>query len=117
MVVCMGDFHHNVAGVLRPAFTDPASPVVAVEVVGGSVSSMNVTDALGRGLIPLARQLIPRVNPPIAYLDLKYHVYTKVVVTPEQMNVSYVAANTVSQPSPRRFLVAALHNSRWCLHP
>ena len=105
VVVCTGDFHHNLAGVLRPDFTDPASPVVAVEVVGGSVSSVNVTDALGRDLTPLARQLIPRVNPHIEYLDLKYHVYTKVVVTPEQMNVSYIAANTVSQPSSDAFLL------------
>jgi hypothetical protein len=55
---------------------------VAVEVVRGSVSSMNETEALRQDLTPLARQLIPRVNPHIAYLDLKHHVYTTVVVTP-----------------------------------
>jgi len=105
VVVCTGDFHQSCAGVLRPDFTDPTSPVVAVEVVGGSVSSMNVTDALGRDPTPLARQLIPRVNPHIEYLDLKHHVYTKVVVTPEQMNVSYIAVKTASQPSSDTFLL------------
>ena len=78
---------------------------MAGEVVRGSVSSMNVTDALRQELTPLARQLISRVNPHIAYLDLKYHVYTTVVVTPGQMKVSHIAANTVSQPSSDAFLL------------
>jgi hypothetical protein len=71
-------------------------------------TTCNVTDALGRDPTPLARQLVPRVNPYIEYLDLKYHVSTKVVVTREQMNVSYVAAKTVSQPSSDAFLLQRL---------
>jgi alkaline phosphatase D len=105
VVVCTGDIHHSFAGVLRPNFTDPTSPVVAVEIVGSSVSSMNVTDMLGRDPTPLARQLIPRVNPHVEYLDLKYHVYTKVVVTPEQMDVSYIAAKTVARQASDAFLL------------
>ena len=105
VVVCTGDIHNCFAGVLRPDFSDPESPPVAVEIVGGSVSSINVADALGRNLTPLARQVIPLVNPHIRYLDLKYHVYTKVTVTPEHMDVSYIAVQTVLEPVSAAFLL------------
>jgi alkaline phosphatase D len=105
VVVCTGDIHNCFAGVLRPDFSDPESPPVAVEIVGGSVSSINVADALGRNLTPLARQVIPLVNPHIRYLDLKYHIYTKVTVTPEHMDVSYIAVQTVLEPVSAAFLL------------
>jgi alkaline phosphatase D len=105
VVVCTGDLHHCVAGILRPDFTAAESSPVAVEVVGGSVSSINVTDVLGRNLTLPARRVIPRVNPHIQYLDLKYHVYTKVAATPTHMDVNYVAVRTVLEPVSEAFLL------------
>jgi len=108
VVVCSGDFHNCYAGVLKPDFTNPESPAVAVEVLGGSVTSYGATEYFGRDLTAQARQIIPRVNPHIAYLDLKYHVYTKVDVTPGHMEVSYIAARTVAQPISQTFLLQRL---------
>ena len=105
VVVCTGDLHNCFAGVLRPDFQDPASPAVAVECVGGSVSSFGAAELLGRDLTTLARQLIPPMNPHVKYLDLTYHVYTKVVVTPEAMDIRYIAVNTVAQPTSPAFLL------------
>ena len=105
VVVCSGDFHNCYAGELRLDFEDSASPAVAVECVGGSVSSFGLTELVGRDLTALARQLVPRVNPHIQYLDLRYHVYTKVIVTPEYMDVRYVAVDTVTQPTSSAFLL------------
>jgi hypothetical protein len=48
---------------------------------------------------------VPQVNPHIAYLDLKHHVYTKVILTAARMEVRYIAVETVSQPTSRAFLL------------
>jgi alkaline phosphatase D len=105
VVVCSGDFHNCYAGLLRPDFTNPESPVVAVEILGGSVTSYGLAEYFGRDLTALGRQIVPRVNPHIAYLELKHHVYTKVVVTPGQMQASYIAVRTVTQPVSQAFVL------------
>jgi alkaline phosphatase D len=105
VVVCTGDFHNCYAGELRPDFKDAASPAVAVECVGGSVSSFGLTEILGRDLTRLARQVVPQVNPHMQYLDLRYHVYTKVTVAPEWMEIRYMAVETVAQPTSPAFLL------------
>jgi alkaline phosphatase D len=105
VVVCTGDLHNCVAGLLRPDFTAPETPPVAVEVVGGSVSSINVADALGRNPTPLARRIIPQINPHIQFLDLNYHVYTKVTVTAEHMDVRYIAVQTIREPTSAAFVL------------
>jgi alkaline phosphatase D len=105
VIVCTGDSHNCYAGVLRPDFKEPSSPAVAVECVGGSVSSFGVTEVVGRDITALARQLVPRVNPHIMYLDLKHHVYTKVVVSPTQIDIQYIAVRTVVQPTSTTFLL------------
>jgi alkaline phosphatase D len=105
VVVCTGDQHHSVAGLLRPDFTAPESLPVAVEIVGGSVSSMNLADALRVNRTLLARLVIPRINPHIQYVDLHYHVYTKVTVTPEHMEASFIAVQTVREPTSEAFVL------------
>jgi alkaline phosphatase D len=105
VAVCTGDFHNCFAGLLRPDFKDPSSPAVAVEFVGASVSSFGAAEIVGRDLTRLGRQLALVVNPHIAYLDLKHHVYTKVVVSPDRMDVRYIAVRTVSQPISTAFLL------------
>jgi alkaline phosphatase D len=105
VVVCTGDFHNCYAGVLRPDFRDSSSPAVAVEFVGASVSSFGSAEIIGRDLTMLGRKLVPAANPHINFLDLKHHVYTKVIVTPARMEVRYIAVETVSQPASRAFLL------------
>jgi alkaline phosphatase D len=108
VVVCSGDFHNCYAGVLRPDFTAPESPPVAVEILGGSVSSYGSAEYFGRDLTTVGRQIIPQANPHMAYLDLNYHVYTKIVVTPWQMQANYMAVQTVRQPVAKAFLLQRL---------
>jgi alkaline phosphatase D len=105
VAVSTGDVHNCLAGVLRPDFKDSSSPAVAVEFVGASVSSFGSAEITGQDLTALGRKLVPRVNPHIAYLDLKHHVYTKVSVSPAQMDVRYIAVSTVAQPASNAFLL------------
>jgi alkaline phosphatase D len=105
VVVCTGDAHNCYAGILRPDFQDSTSPPAAIECVGGSVSSFGTAEITGLDLTIPARKRVPQVNPHINYLDLKYHVYTKVIVTPEHMDMRYIAVDTVSQPTAHAFLL------------
>jgi len=105
VVVCTGDVHNCYAGILRPDFEDSASAAVGVEFVGASVSSFGIAEMTGQDLTELGRRLVPHVNPHIAYLDLKHHVYTKVTVSPTQMEVQYIAVRTVGQSVSSAFLL------------
>jgi hypothetical protein len=73
--------------------------------VGASVSSFGTAELLGRDLTSLGRKLVPPVNPQIEYVDLKHHVYTKIIVGPESMDVRYMAVSAVSQPASQVFLL------------
>ncbi len=105
VVICTGDAHNCYAGVLQPDFEDSASPTVGVEFVGASVSSFGIAEMTGQDLTELGRRLVPHVNPHIAYLDLKHHVYTKIIVSPTQMEVRYTAVKTVAQSVSTAFLL------------
>jgi len=105
VVVCTGDLHNCFAGVLRPDFEEATSPATAVECVGASVSSFGTAELTGRDLTIPARRHVPQVNPHINYLDLKYHVYTKVIASPMHIDIRYIAVDTVSQPSAHAFLL------------
>jgi alkaline phosphatase D len=105
VVVCAGDVHNCYAGILQADFEDPASPAVGVEFVGASVSSFGSAEITGQDLTELGRRLVPHMNPHIAYVDLKHHVYTKITVTPIQMEVRYIAVRTVAQSVSRAFLL------------
>ena len=105
VVACTGDVHNCFAGILRPDFEDSTSPATAIECVGGSVSSFGTAETTGLDLTIPSRKRVPQVNPHINYLDLKYHVYTKVIVSPEQMDIRYIAVDTVSQPAAHAFLL------------
>ncbi len=98
VVVWTGDIHNCYAGVLRPNFSDPNSPAVAVEVVGGSVSSAGVYELVGDiDLTALGTRVLQRANPHIQYLNLRYHVYTRVEVTPAAMQITYRAVESVTK--------------------
>jgi alkaline phosphatase D len=105
VAVCTGDIHNCYAGILRPDFKNSSAAAVGVEFVGASVSSFGIAEIAGQDLTALGRRLVPQVNPHIAYLDLKRHVYTKVIVSPTQMDVRYIAVKTVAQPASSAFLL------------
>jgi len=96
VVVLTGDIHNCYAGVLRPDFTDASTPAVAVEIVGGSVTSDGIAEYVGGAdLTRLISRALEPANPHLQYLDAKHHVYTRVEVTPEATVATYVAVNTI----------------------
>lgn len=106
VIVATGDIHNCYAGVLRPDFSDVDSPAVAVEIVGGSVSSAGLYELLGDvDLTELGSLILMRANPHIEYVDLRYHVYTRFTVTPEQLVVTYIAVNTIAQTTSDSFVL------------
>ncbi|WP_287129072.1 alkaline phosphatase [Candidatus Cyanaurora vandensis] len=107
VVFCTGDIHNCYASELRTDFDAVGVPAAAVEVVGGSVSSAGVTELAGSDLTLLGRPILYDANPSLKYLDLKSHVYTKMVVTAAEVKVTYEAVNTVIQPTSGTFRLAA----------
>jgi hypothetical protein len=93
------------AGVLRADFKDPSRAAVGVEFVGGSVISFGSAEMTGHDLTEPGRRLVPHVNPHIAYLDLKHHVSTKVIVSPTHLDVRYFMVRMDTQPTPSAFLL------------
>jgi alkaline phosphatase D len=107
VVVWTGDIHNCYAGVLRPDFSNVNSPAVAVEVVGGSVSSAGIYELIGNiDVTRLGKRVLERANPHIQYVDLRYHVYTKAVVTPLGMTLSYKAVDTIVAETSTTFTLA-----------
>lgn len=84
-----GDVHQNVAAVLRVRPNDPASPAVASEFVGTSIS----TRGMGNGV--LAR--IRASNPDIAHARSDERGYTRIEVTP-----GHTTATFLTTPFPAR---------------
>ncbi len=107
VVVCTGDIHNCYAGELRPDFLDETSDSVAVEVVGGSVTSSGIAELTGGlDLTELGQTLILGANPSMKYLDLTYHVFTKMIVREEAVTVSYEAVGTVTAQTAQAFQLA-----------
>ena len=77
-----GDVHQNVAANLRVRPNDPASPVVASEFVGTSITSR------GMGQGALAR--IRASNPDIAHARSDERGYTRVLVTPQLATATFL---------------------------
>ena len=82
VVTLGGDVHQNVAANLRVVPNDPASPVVASEFVGTSIT----TRGMGEGA--LAR--IRTSNPDIAHARSDERGYTRVVVTPDSATATFL---------------------------
>lgn len=103
VVVCTGDIHNCFVGELRPDFQNLNQPSVGVEVVTGSVTSAGIGELAGANLNRLGNRLILGANPSMRYLDVFYHVFTKMIVTPNQVQVSYEAVRTILRPSSPTF--------------
>ncbi len=70
----------------------------------GSALHIGVAEVVGQDSTAVARKPVPRANPNIAALDLKYEISTKVAVSPTQMDVRDIADETVAQPTSGAFL-------------
>ncbi|MGL6236925.1 MAG: alkaline phosphatase D family protein [Segniliparus sp.] len=105
-VVVTGDTHKNYAGDLRPDFNDPASPVVASEFVGTSISS----NGDGQDVAETEAKLM-RNNPHLKFFN-DQRGYVRCEITAERFQTDYRALDYVQRPgSPintlRSFVVEA----------
>jgi alkaline phosphatase D len=96
VVVLTGDIHNCYAGVLRPDFTHGSSLAVAVEIVGGSVTSDGIAEHTdNKDHSDFIYRVLKHPNPHLEYLDAYHHVYTRVEVSPDATVATYVAVDTV----------------------
>jgi len=91
-VVIGGDVHSFWVTDLKPDFDDPASPVVATEFVGTSITSQ-----FGRSQRQL--DLLLGENPHIRLADGTRRGYVRMEVTPTRLRADLRAMRTVSQPA------------------
>jgi len=90
-VVIGGDVHSFWVTDLKPDFDDPASPVVATEFVGTSITSQ-----FGRR--PEDVEALKADNPHLRFADGTRRGYTRVEVTPQRLRVDLRALRSVTQP-------------------
>jgi alkaline phosphatase D len=90
-VVIGGDLHAFYVADLKPDFDDAASPVVATEFVGTSITSQSgLTEAQTRSLMP--------DNPHLKLIDAARRGYVRVELTPARMRVQLQAMRSVTDP-------------------
>ncbi len=97
VVFCTGDIHNCYAGDIRPDFSKTSQPSVAVEVTGGSVTSGGLSEITGVNLNYIGAPAVLSANPSMKYVNLTKHVFTKMVVTPQKVTVTYEAVNTITK--------------------
>lgn len=88
-VIIGGDIHQFWVSDVAKNFDDPASPVVATEFVGSSISS-------GSGL--WAEKFLP-ANPHIRFHDWRHRGYGRAEVTHSGMKMDLVAMDSVADPN------------------
>jgi alkaline phosphatase D len=89
-VVIGGDVHSFWVTDLKPDFDDPASPVVATEFVGTSITSQ-----FGRPEVLDAQRAD---NPHVRFADGRRRGYVRVEVTPQRLHADLRAMRSVTQP-------------------
>jgi len=101
-VTITGDLHSFGAGYLRPDFDDPAQPPVGVSLLGGSVTSSNLTEmaTFGQGgwLVPPEADLtwaLRGSNPHLEYFNSAAHGYVVMDVTPSGITATMKAVRSI----------------------
>jgi len=84
-----GDVHMFYVNDLKADFDDPASPVIASEFVGTSISSQAGSQRTVQGWLP--------DNPHIHLAETRYRGYTRVEITPQRMKVDLRAMDNVKE--------------------
>jgi alkaline phosphatase D len=89
--VITGDWHSTFVNDLKVDFKDPASPVVATEFVGTSISSN------GDGIVygPYYGPMVPD-NPHIKFFDGDRRGYVRCTLTPDRWTTDLRMVSTVS---------------------
>jgi alkaline phosphatase D len=90
VVVIGGDIHSFWVTDLKRDFGDPASPTVATEFVGTSVTSEGVPYDVFDGFLP--------ENPHIKFFDSRGRGYVLVDVSPELRRTDLRVVDTITQP-------------------
>jgi len=88
-VVIGGDVHMFYVADLKSDFDNPASPTIASEFVGTSITSQSFAQETVNRLLP--------DNPHIRLGDSRYRGYVRVEVTPERMSVDLRAMENVTK--------------------
>ena len=89
-VVIGGDVHSFNVNELKVNFDDPASPVVASEFVGTSVTSQAWAQERVNAFMP--------DNPHMKLVDSRYRGYVRLEVTPRQLRADLRAMDSVASP-------------------
>ncbi len=102
-VTITGDLHTYVAGYLKENFDDPLEAPVGVCFMAGSVTSSNLVELAARTGLPLpsAEDLsaaFKASNPHIEFFNSETHGYNVVEVTPEYLECTMKAVNTIQAP-------------------
>ncbi len=104
-----GDVHMFWQSTLQADYDDAASPYVANEFTGGSISSTGV-GVVGGGPASQVEQLTTPWSPAFRYVDLRRNGYGVLDCTPERMVVEYRTTSTYDRGTPMstsmRFTVA-----------
>jgi alkaline phosphatase D len=101
-VVITGDWHSTFVNDLKLDFKDPASPVVATEFVGTSISSNG--DAIVYG--PYYGPMVPE-NPHIQFFDGDRRGYVLCTLTREQWRTDLRMVTTVSRRDAPAYTLAS----------
>lgn len=101
-----GDIHNYYAGSLHVDPFDVTSPIVGHEIVGASVSSNGIGDLVGSAVGNLVYQLIRSSNPQLGFIDLTYHGYTRVSLSPSRVVSEFIAVDTIKKREARSFKLA-----------
>lgn len=104
VVVIGGDIHSFWVTDLKADFNAAASPVIATEFVGTSVTSAGVDFEMFSKFLP--------DNPHIKYFESRQRGYAKVEITPQRWQTEFRAMSTVTEPAAtvttlKRYIVEA----------
>jgi len=92
-VVLSGDFHLGALGVITTDPDDPATPAIATEIVGTSISSN-----FPASLTAVAEAEISKL-PNIRYVDAHRRGYVRCEVTPQRLHVEHRVVDTTTAPT------------------
>jgi alkaline phosphatase D len=92
-IVITGDIHAFGTGDLKVDYDDPASPVVAAEFIGGSMTSAFPDEFVG--IVNNSSAKLPQVK----YTNLTAHGYGVAEVTADKAAVAYRVVSTIKEPT------------------
>ncbi len=96
-IVLTGDIHSSWANDVKLDYDDPASPTVASEFVGTSISS----DFPAPFIAPVNAALVD--NPHIKFFDGLFRGYARCTVTPQEWRTDFRAVATIDTPEAAVF--------------